>query len=227
MGKKDKDKNEDKDSTLEEYEKLKNEMVIEKVDEVFRTQPENYIAALEEIGFTYVEEEDEEEIEEQKAKPENQNQRDIVAYFEGEQDPSEAILTTFLAERNADHPNFPLIRKYFKQANQQLKGLLLYGLDQYPARLDLLYDLDFFHEFENVLSHLITYYTRACVNQTNLRTFTELAQDFYYATNPDGYEALYALRDLFKPHTNKRRIIDFLISEEEAAAEKSSEPINF
>ena len=225
MGKKDKD--EDKDRTLEEYEKLRNEMLVEKVDEIFRTQPENYIAALEEIGFTYVEEEDEEEIEEKNARSENQNQRDLVAYFEGEQEPSEAILATFLAERDADHANLPLIRKYFKQANQKLKGLLLYGLDQYPARHDLLYDLDFFHEFENVLSPLITYYTRACVNETNLRTFTELAQDFYYATNPDGYEAFYALRDLFEPHTNKRRIIDFLISEEEAAAVKASEPLEF
>jgi len=55
------------------------------------------------------------------------------------------------------------------------------------------------------------------VNQVNLETFTELAQDFYYATNPDGYEALYALRELFEPHTEKRKIIDFLISEEEEA----------
>ena len=77
MGKKDKDK----DSTLDDYKKLKDEMIIDKVNEIFRTQPENYIAALEDIGFTYVEEEDEEEIEEKRAKPENQNQRDLVAFF--------------------------------------------------------------------------------------------------------------------------------------------------
>ena len=50
-----------------------------------------------------------------------------------------------------------------------------------------------------------------------METFSELAQDFYYATIPDGYEALYALRDLFEPGTDKRKVIDFLIVEEEGA----------
>jgi hypothetical protein len=124
---------------------------------------------------------------------------------------------TFLTERYAKRPNLPLIRKYFKKANQKLKALLIYGLDQYPGRIDLLSDLTYFHEFENILTTLITYYTRVCVNQVNLETFTELAQDFYYATNPDGYEASYALRELFEPHTEKRKIIEFLISEKEEA----------
>jgi len=53
------------------------------------------------------------------------------------------------------------------------------------------------------------------VDQQNLETFAELAQDFYYTTVPDGYEALYALRDLFEPGTDKREIIDILIAEEE------------
>ena len=92
--------------------------------------------------------------EEKKAKPENENQRNLVAYFEGKRDPSETILTTFLAEREAERPNLPLIRKYFKQANQKLKALILYGLDNYPARLDLLSDLSFFHEFQKMPMHL-------------------------------------------------------------------------
>jgi len=75
--------------------------------------------------------------------------------------------------------------------------------------------LGYFHEFENLLSVLITYYTQACVDQENMETFSELAQDFYYATVPDGYEALYALRDLFEPGTDKRQIIDLLIAKEE------------
>lgn len=144
----------------------------------------------------------------------------MVAYFEGEEDASEMIFTAFLTERYAKRPNLPLIRKYFKKANQKLKALLIYGLDHYPSRIDLLSDLTYFHEFENILTTLISYYSRACVNQVNMKTFTELAQDFYYATNPDGYEALYALRELFEPHTEKRKIIDFLISEE-GEAEKS------
>jgi len=204
-----------KDNTLDDYKKLKNEIIIDRVNEIFRSQPDNCTAALEELGFEYHEEDDEEKIEEKRAKPENKNQRNIVAYFEGKQDLSETILKTFLAERDAEHPNFPLIRKYFKEANHKLKALILYGLDHYPSRIDLLSDLAYFHEFENILSLLITYYTRACVNEEDLETFTELVQDFYYTTNPDGYEALFALRELFELHTEKRKIIDFLISEEE------------
>ena len=211
MGKK------DKDDTLDDYKKLKDEIIIDKVNEIFRSRSDNYIAALEEIGFEYHEEDDEEEIEERKAQPKNKNQRKLVTYFEGEEDASEMIFATFLTERYAKRPNLPLIRKYFKKANQKLKALLIYTLDHYAGRIDLLSDLTYFHEFENILTTLITYYTRACVNQVNLETFTELAQDFYYATNPDGYEALYALRELFEPHTEKRKIIDFLISEEEEA----------
>jgi len=206
-----------KDKTIEEYEKLKNKIVMDKVDEIFRTQPNNYISALEEIGFTYYEDDydDNEEIEEANAKPKNQNQKDLVAYFNGEKKFSERILKIFLEEKETETPNLPLIRKYFKRANPNLKSLILYGLDHYPGRLDLLSDLSFFHEFENILGILITYYTQACVDQENIETFSELARDFYYATVPDGYEALYALRDLFEPGTDKREIIDILIAEEE------------
>ena len=106
----------DKDDTLAEYQKLKNEIIIDKVNEIFRSQPKNYVAAMNEIGFEYCEDDDdEEEMEEEKAIPENKNQRDLVAFYEGEQDVSEMILAAFLAERNAEHPNFPLIRKYFKK----------------------------------------------------------------------------------------------------------------
>ncbi len=206
-----------KDPVLEEYQKLKNKLIMDKVDEIFRTQPNNYISALEEIGFTYYEDDDYEEMEEAEAKPENQNQKDLVAYFNGEKEFSERVLKIFLEEKDAETPNLPLIRKYFKRANQNLKSLILYGLDHYPGRLDLLSDLAFFHEFENILSIIITYYTQACVDQDNLETFSELARDFYDTTIPDGYEALYALRDLFEPGTDKRKAIDCLIAEEEGA----------
>jgi hypothetical protein len=207
----------EKDKTIEEYEKLGNKIAMDKVDEIFRTQPNNYISALEEIGFKYYEddENDNEEIEEANAQPENQNQKDLVAYFNGEKKLSDRIIEIFFEEKETKNPNLPLIRKYFKKANQNLKSLILHGLDHYPGRLDLLSDLGFFHEFENILSTLITYYTKACVNQENLETFADIAQEFYYTTIPDGYEALYALRDLFEPGTDKRQIIDILIAEEE------------
>ena len=216
----------DKDNPLDDYEKLKDEIIIDQVNEIFRTQPENYISDLERIGFEYHEEDDYEEMEEKNAKPENQNQKELVAYFEGKKDPSEAILRIFFAEKDSERPNLPLIRKYFKEASQKLKELILYGLDHYPNRIDLLSDLAYFHEFGNILSLVITHYTRACLNEMNSQVFTELAEDFFYATNSDGYEALIALRELFEPHTEKRKIIDFLISEEVEAG-KSVEAIEF
>lgn len=181
---------------------------------------------MEEIGFKYYVDDDRDEIEEKNAKPENQNQRDLIEYFEGNQELSESILTTFFKEKDAEKPNYPLIRKYFKQANQNLKFLILYGFDHYPATIDLLSDLAYFHEFENILSTLIDYFTRACKKEFNLETFSELAQDFYHVTISDGYEALYALRDLFEPHTDKRKVIDFLIQEKDKSG-GSSAPIEF
>jgi len=85
--------------------------------------------------------------------------------------------------------------------------------------------LAFFHEFENILSILINYYTQACIDQGNLDIFSELAKDFYYSTNPDGYEAYYVLRELFEPDTEKRKIIELLIAEEEQAANEASQQI--
>ena len=58
-----------KDPVIKDYEKLRDEIVIDKVNKIFRTQPDNYIAALEEIGFEYHEEDDYEEIEERNARP--------------------------------------------------------------------------------------------------------------------------------------------------------------
>ena len=74
----------EKDSILDEFEKLKNEIIRDKVSDIFRKHPKDYIAKLEELGFKYFEDEDDdsEEIEERNAKPENQRQRDLVAYFE-------------------------------------------------------------------------------------------------------------------------------------------------
>jgi len=105
-----------KDKTIEEYEKLRNKIAMDKVDEIFRTQPDSYISALEEIGFTYYEDDydDDEEMEEVNAKPENQNQKDLVAYFQGQRELSDKILQTFLEERDTENPNLPLIRKILK-----------------------------------------------------------------------------------------------------------------
>ena len=222
MGKK------DKGTDLRDYEKLTNEIIRDRVKEIFRNHPKDYISKMAEIGFEYFEDdEDYEEAEERTAKPENQRQKDLVAYFEGKKKLSKKIFESYSEEKSAESPNYPLIRKYYRKANNNLKSLLLYGLDNYPGRIDLLSDLSLFHEFDNVLGLLITHYTRACLEQANLDTFAELAKDFYYATQVDGYEAYYALRDLLEPDTDKRKIIDFLISEEEEAAAKNIQTIRF
>jgi len=218
----------DKDSVLDDYEKLKNEIIRDKVNEIFRNHPKDYIAKMEEIGFSYFEDvDDSEELEERNAKPENQRQRDLVDYFENKSKLTKEIFESYSKEKASENPNYPLIRKYFKEANKNLKSLLLYGLDNYPGRIDLLSDLSFFHEFENILSILISYYTQACVDQRNLDTLAELAKDFYYSTKPNDYGAYYALRELFEPETEKRKIIDFLIVKEEEAQKKSSQTIDF
>src|SRR3990172_9000811 len=91
-----------------------------------------------------------EKIEESNAQPENQRQRFLVAYFEGRKKLSKKIFESYSEEKTTENPNYPLIRKYYKEANKNLKSLLLYGLDNYPGRIDLLSDLAFFHEFENI-----------------------------------------------------------------------------
>ena len=218
----------DKDSVLDDYEKLKNKIIRDRVSEIFRNHPKDYIAKMEEIGFKYFEDdEDSEELEERDAKPANKRQRNLIAYFEKKCKLTKEIFESYSEEKASENPNYPLIRKYFKQANKNLKRLILYGLDDHPGRIDLLSDLSFFHEFENILSLLIKYYTKACVDQENLETFMELTKDFYYCTKPDGYEAHYALRELFEPETDKRKIINFLIAEEEEAEKENYKPIEF
>jgi len=201
------------DPVLDDYLKLRDEMLIEQVDEIFRNQSDNYVSAMEEIGFDWHEEEDFEKAEEDAAKPENPNQRLLVDYFEGKETLSDGILEIYFSERNAEHPNYALVRKYFKKANSSLKALLLFGLDQRPTSIDLLSDLAYFHEYENVLRELIARYTFACEKEDDLSKFNEIAQDFHYATIPDGYDALCALRELFSSNTQKRENIEFIIAE--------------
>ena len=52
MGKK------DKDSVLDDYEKLKTEITRDRVKEIFRSHPKDYIAKMEELGFDYFEDDD-------------------------------------------------------------------------------------------------------------------------------------------------------------------------
>lgn len=203
-----------KDNEFEYKHKFKKQIFGDKIENIFCNHPQDFIAGLNNLGFEYFEDDNSEEIEERNAKPENQRQRDLIAYFENKKKFSMKIFEGYLKEKESENPNYPLLRRYFKEANQNLKSLITYGIENYPSRIDLLSDLAFFHEFEKILNLLITYYTKACVYQVDLDTFTELAKDFYYLTKPDGYNAYHALRETFEPETDKRKIIEFLIFED-------------
>lgn len=81
-----------------------------------------------------------------------------------------------------------------------------------PTNLDLLTGLIFYHEFERNLPELITHLTRACQFEDDLPRFSEIAWEFYYGTQADGYHALAALQEIFAEDSDKRTIIDYLIS---------------
>lgn len=203
---------------------LENEIIRDEVSQIFKKHPDDYISKLEELGFTYHDDDyDEEEQEEAIAKSLNNNQEYLVSYFNGDTPLSEKTLEIFLEERRSPAPNFPLIRKYFRQTNKHLLSLLLHGLNQYPVLDELLTDLAYFHEFQNILSTVIKHYTIACDEQENLETFSELAMDFYYATLADGYDALYALREKYPVGSDKRKVIDFLNEIEDAGVDQEDD----
>ena len=202
-----------KNNSLDEFQKLKNELVVDKVDEIFRKYPDKYIQKLEDIGFQYHEEDDFEKAEEDEAVPENKRQEYLVSYFEGEIELSESVLKSYLEERESENTNYPLIRKYFKKANPHLKALLLFGLDQIPASMELLSDLAYFHEFSNTLDELIKRFITACWQVPDIVNFGELIQEFYYSTEPDGYDALAQLKELFPPDTEKGKMVELFFME--------------
>jgi hypothetical protein len=202
-----------KNNPLDDFQKIKNEMAVDAVNEVFRNHPDNYISKLEEIGFQYFEEEDTEKIEEDNAVPENDRQKDLVSYFDGKIVLTPNILKLYFEERKSDHPNFPLIRKYFKTANSRLKNLLLFGLQKNPTNIYLLNDLAYFHEFENILEILIDHFISACKQENNIGNFSEMVEEFYYSTLYDGYDAIAQLQQMFPDGTEKREFIDLFVSE--------------
>lgn len=204
---------------------LDDDSIFDEVNHTFKEHPKNYIAKLEEIGFEFREDDDfdKEEQEEAEAKPLNSNQMQLVSYFNGDIPLSDKTLEIYLEERRSPNPNYPLFRKYFKSGNKQLLAMILHGLHQYPTLDELLTDLAYFHEFQNILSVLIKHYTIACEEQENLEAFSGLVMDFYYATVPDGYDALYALKEKFPVGTDKRKVIDFLNEIEDAGVDEEGD----
>ena len=75
------------------------------------------------------------------------------------------------------------------------------------------------HEFKNILSELIGYYLNACDHEQNLKNFEQLALQFYYDTDPDGFDALYELNEKYGPDSDKGKIVRKIIKDQESEAE--------
>ena len=176
------------------------------VSEIIKNHPRDYRDRLEEVGFEWQDDEydllyDEEAKEERVAVPETENQRRLVHFLDTGGPVTRQVLDDYLEERYSETSNLPLIRKYFKQANPNLKAILLKGLAANSTDLDLLDDLSYFSEFDSMLGELIHFYTDACLKETDMERFSLLAQDFHMNTYDQGYDALYELTTIFQTDT--------------------------
>lgn len=176
---------------------------VAQVNEIMKNHPRDYRERLEEIGFVWQDDEfdllyEEEAKEEYLAAPETENQRQLVDFFDTGGAVDQLILNAYLNERYTETPNLPLIRKYFKKANPNLKAILLMGLTLNPTDLDLLDDLAYFSEFDSMLGELIYFYTDACMKETDMEQFSLLVQDFHMNTYEQGYDALHELTTIFR-----------------------------
>ncbi|MBC2710498.1 MAG: hypothetical protein HGJ94_05725 [Desulfosarcina sp.] len=136
------------------------------VSEIMKNHPRDYRERLEEAGFAWQDDEydplyEEEIKEEHVAVPETENQQRLVHFLNTGGPVIRQVLDAYLEERYSETSNLPLIRKYFKQANPNLKAILLNGLAANPTNLELLDDLSYFSEFDSMLGELIHFYTDA------------------------------------------------------------------
>jgi hypothetical protein len=178
----------------------------DQVSEIIRNHPHDYRQHLEFLGYEWHDDEhdqlfEEEAREDREAVPETTNQRQLVRFLDTGGPVTQNVLDAYLQERYSETANLPLIRKYFKQANGNLKAILLTGLAVDPTDLDLLDDLSYFSEFDSMLSELIRFYTDACLKETDMERFSLLAQDFHVNTYNHGYDAIHELTTLFRSGT--------------------------
>lgn len=202
---------------------------VREVSEIMRRRPHNAIEALEALGFTYVVEDGEDEAdiaEERAAMPQNTAERNLVEYLDGDAPPDETMLALWRDVTEAEEPNYPLYRRYFRAGNARLKALLLFGLEHNPADRELLSDLSFFHLFSPMLKELIALYSRACDAEDDPDRFTVLAGDFDDFTYDSGYEALLALQERYPSGSEKAVLVQKLFAEREKL-EAQMEPRNF
>jgi hypothetical protein len=176
------------------------------VSEIIRNHPRDFRERLEAAGYVWQDDEtdllyEEEAKQERGAFPETENQRRLVCFLDTGGPVTRQILDIYLKERYSETSNLPLIRRYFKQANPNLKYILMEGLAADPTDLDLLDDLAYFSEFDSILGELIAFYTNACLKETDMERFSLLAQDFHMNTYGQGYDALQELITMFRSGT--------------------------
>lgn len=189
----------------DDFEKLRNQRLIEKVAEAFADDSDNHPELLEQLGFEFFDDESEksEQQEEKIAQPQNARQQRLVDYFEGHTELSETQLEDFLSEKEAEEPNYALMRRYFKQGNEQLLQLLRFALTKQATRTDLLHDLYFFHLNRNIQIELIHRYLQACELERDIEHFSSLVEDFRVATRGINVDVLQQLSQAFSVDTAK------------------------
>jgi hypothetical protein len=178
----------------------------EMVSEIIKNHPRDFRERLEAAGFEWQDDDydllyEEEAREEGSAVPETENQQQLVTFLDFGGPVTQTILEAYLQERHAETANLPLIRKYFKKANPNLKAILLEGLAVNPTDADLLDDLSYFSEFDSMLGELIHFYTEACHKELDTERFAALAHDFHMNTFEQGYDALHELATIFQTGT--------------------------
>jgi hypothetical protein len=192
----------------EEYEDIRNEFLMEQVNDAIKKDPKNWRNNLEEIGFTWIDDNQDEIAEEDRAVPLNNNQVYLVEYFEEKIKLNDKMVAAFINEAESEKPNYPLVRKYFKAGNNRLLHLLTSGLSSLPTNQVLLSGLSYFHENKNILTRIISAYINACNEENNAEICKELCINFINDTYPDGYEALVELESLFQNNHEKLLILE-------------------
>ena len=71
-------------------------------------------------------------------------------------------------------------------------------------------------QLEDLLSELIGYYLIACDHEQNLKNFEQLALQFYYDTDPDGFDALYELSEKYGLDSGKGKIVREILRRQES-----------
>jgi len=191
----------------------------EAVSRLFRQKSHNIIEEMENLGFTYIVDDNEsaEEIaEEDAARPTNSNQEALIAFLESTCAPDERWLALWRDKKDNDDIQFPLWRRYFRSGNVQLKNLILFGLDQAPTDRDLLDDLAFLHSFLPMPKELLGRGTKACDLENDPQRFRALARAFDDNASSFDYDALAALHARYTGDPAKAACIVELFDEREA-----------